>query len=245
MASSVFDGTWKADLSQMQAPKKPEVYLLKDGRYECKTCAPPISIAADGKDQPVTGHPYFDTVAIKVVDDRTVQETLKKSGKVIFAETVTVSTDDNTSKVEFTDSSAPNGQVIAGKETRARVEKGPAGSHPVSGAWRVASYDSQSDAGLTISFQQEGDTFHMRTPTGQSYAVKLDGSEAPFTGDPGVTSVAVQKTGERTVVETDRRDGKVVYVITMTVAADGGSMHVDIDDKLHATSMSYVAKKQP
>ena len=244
LASSAFDGTWKADLSQVQAPKKPDVYLLQNGRYECRTCVPPINITADGKDQPVTGQPYFDTIAIKILDDHAIQETLKKSGKVIFVETARLTLDGSATKVEFVDSSAPNGKAITGKETRARVEKGPPGAHLISGAWRVASYDTQSDTGLTVSYHQEGDTLHMSTLTGQSYAAKLDGSDAPYQGDPGVTSVSVRQNGERSVVETDKRDGKVVAVATMTVAADGRSMHVDIDDRLHGTSLSYVAVKQ-
>jgi hypothetical protein len=83
MAQSIFNGTWKGDLSSFQPPTKPDEYLLKDGMYDCKTCAPPYDIKADGTDQPVKGHPYMDTVAIKVLDDRTIEETDKKGGKTV------------------------------------------------------------------------------------------------------------------------------------------------------------------
>jgi Amino acid permease len=62
MAQSVFDGTWKANF-----PEKPDVYLLQDGIYKCKTCVPPIDVKADGQDHKVSGHPYYDTVNIKVI----------------------------------------------------------------------------------------------------------------------------------------------------------------------------------
>jgi hypothetical protein len=65
MAQSPFDGTWKIDMNSLQFPKKPEVYLLQNGMYECKTCVPPINIKADGQDQKVTGQPYYDTMSIK------------------------------------------------------------------------------------------------------------------------------------------------------------------------------------
>ena len=65
-AQNAFDGTWKIDLKKAEFPKKPDVYLLQNGMYQCKTCVPPIDIKADGQDQKVTGHPYFDSVAIKV-----------------------------------------------------------------------------------------------------------------------------------------------------------------------------------
>ncbi len=68
-AQSPFDGTWKINLNDAQFPKKPDVYLLQNGMYQCKTCVPPIDVKADGQDQKVTGHPYYDTVAIKVIND--------------------------------------------------------------------------------------------------------------------------------------------------------------------------------
>ena len=59
MAQSVFDGTWKTDLSSAKFPQKPDEYLLKDGTYQCETCVPPIQVKADGQDQKVTGQPYY------------------------------------------------------------------------------------------------------------------------------------------------------------------------------------------
>ena len=68
-AQSQFDGTWKIDTNSVQLPTKPDVFLLQNGMYECKSCVPPISIKADGTDQKVTGQPYFDTMSMKVIDD--------------------------------------------------------------------------------------------------------------------------------------------------------------------------------
>src|SRR3974377_205789 len=82
-AQSVFDGTWKFDLNTAKFPEKPDEFLLKDGMYQCKTCAPPVEVKADGQDQRVSGHPYYDTISIKVVDDRTIEETDKKNGKTL------------------------------------------------------------------------------------------------------------------------------------------------------------------
>ena len=43
-AQSVFEGTWKIDLQKVQMPKKPDVLLLQNGMYHCKTCVPPVSV---------------------------------------------------------------------------------------------------------------------------------------------------------------------------------------------------------
>lgn len=244
MAQSAFDGTWKVDIKTAQFPEKPEVYLLQDGMYHCKTCAPPIDIKADGQDQKVTGHPYYDTMSIKVVDDRTIEETHKKNGKTVATSKTWVSPDGNTLMFEFNDSSATNADPVTGKGEETRVAKGPAGSHAISGSWRAAKMESVSDNGLLFTYKVEGDSLTMTTPTGQSYTAKLDGTEAPYKGDPGTTSLSVKRLDKNTMEETDKRDGKVISVARMTVAADGKSMTIAVNDKLHGTTLQFVAEKQ-
>src|SRR3954470_14202127 len=65
---STIDGTWKADLASIQIDSKPDVILVKDGKYSCSTCTPPLALAADGAFHPVTGRPYADQISVKVDD---------------------------------------------------------------------------------------------------------------------------------------------------------------------------------
>jgi hypothetical protein len=244
MAQSAFDGTWKVDLKTAQFPTKPDVYLLQDGMYHCKTCVPAIAIKADGQDQKVTGHPYYDTASIKVVDDRTIEETDKKNGKVVATSKTSVSADGNTMMFEFSDSSATSGDPVTGKGEATRVAKGPAGSHAMSGSWRTAKMENVSDNGLAFTYKVEGDSLTMSNPMGQGYTAKLDGTDAPYKGDPGTTSVSVKRVDKDTMEETDKRDGKVITVTRMKVAADGKSITIAFDDKLHGTTGKIVAQKQ-
>ena len=57
-------------------------------------------------------------------------------------------------------------------------------------------------------------------------------------------SVSVKQLDKSTLEETDKRDGKVISATRMTVAADGKSMTVAFDDKLHGTTGRIVAQKQ-
>lgn len=243
-AQSAFDGTWKVDINNAQLPKKPDVFLLQEGMYHCKTCVPSIDIKADGQDQKVTGYPYFDTVSVKVVGDWTIEETHKKDGKMVFTSKTVVSPDGNTATWEFSDSSATNGAPVTGKGESTRVAKGPAGSHAISGSWRATKIENMSENGLLVTFKLEGDTFTMSNLTGQSYAAKLDGTDAPYKGDPGTTSVSVKRMGKDTIEETDKRDGKVISVARITVAPDGKSMTIEFTDKLHGTTSEFAAVKQ-
>lgn len=244
LAQSAFDGTWKIDLNKLQMPKKPSVLLLQDGVYQCKTCVPAIRIKADGTDQPVSGHPYFDMMAVKVVDAHTIQETEKKSGKLVSSSSTTVSDDGKTAAFEFTDHSASSNEPVTGKGSMTRVAAGPAGAHAISGSWRTSGYGNVSDNALTRTYKVDGDSLSMNAATGESFTARMDGSEAPYSGDPGTTSVSLKKLGSHAIQETDKRDGKVISIAKMTVAPDGKSMTIAIDDKLHGTTMSFVAMKQ-
>jgi hypothetical protein len=244
MAQSVFDGTWKVDMNTAKFPEKPDEYLLKDGMYHCKTCVPAISVKADGQDQKVSGHPYYDTVSIKVVDDRTIEEVDKKNGKTVANSKTWVSPDGNMLMFEFSDSSATNKDPVTGKGNETRVSKGPAGSHAISGSWRMGKMESLSENALSVTFKVTGDSMTMTNPTGQSYTAKMDGTEAPYKGDPGTSSVMVKKMGPNSLEETDKRDGKVISVERMTVSADGKTMKIVADDKLHGTQSEFTLAKQ-
>jgi hypothetical protein len=190
IAQNAFDGTWKFNLNDAQFPKKPDVFVLQDGMYHCKTCVPPIDVKADGEDHSVTGHPYFDSVSIKVVEDRSIEETDKKDGKTVATSKVIVSQDGKTADFEFTDSSNTNADPVTGKGTSTLVAKGHAGSHAVSGSWVTSKMENLSDNALTVTFKVEGDSLSMTNKTGQSYVAKLDGTDSPYHGDPGTTRVS-------------------------------------------------------
>ena len=244
MAQSAFDGTWKVDVDKVHTPKKPDVLLLENNMFECRTCVPPIKIKADGQDQPVVGNPYFDSMAVKVVDDHTVERTEKKAGKVVLTAQTTVAADGKTASFEFTDNTSSNGATVTGKGSMIRVAKGPAGSHAVSGSWRTASYGDVSDNGLSFTYTVAGDKVSMSTPTGQSYEATFNGADAPYRGEPGTTSVSVKKLGKNVIQETAKRYGKVTSISKMTVTADGKTMEIAVTDKLHGTTMSFVAVRQ-
>ncbi|MGB6430705.1 MAG: hypothetical protein WBF06_08970 [Candidatus Acidiferrales bacterium] len=244
MAQSAFDGTWKIELNNAQLPTKPDVYLLQDGMYSCKTCVPAYEVKADGQDHAVAGDPYWDTISITVVDDHTTDITEKKDGKIVLTAKVTVSPDGDTLDGEYTDSSDTNSSPVTGKGEATRVEKGPAGSSAISGSWQTTKMQSVSDNGLLFTYKVEGDSATMTTPTGQSYTAKLDGTDAPYMGDPGTTSVSVKRMGDNTIEETDKRDGKVIDVSRMTVSADGKTMTIENTDVLHGTTSQFTAEKQ-
>jgi len=243
-AQAGFTGTWKADLHSVQAPQKPDVFMIKDGTYTCRSCVPAVTIKADGAFHRVTGHPYYDEQSVKVVDARTVEFATRLKGKLVGRGTDSVSADGRTLTFAFTDTSSPNGQVVTGKGTEHRVGPAPAGTHAVSGSWRTDKYENVSDAGLLVTYKLVGDVLQMTTPTGQSYQAKVGGPAVSIHGDPASTMASVRRLGPTTLQEIDTRAGKPVSVATMTLNRDGKTMSVVFEDKVQATRMAYKSVKQ-
>jgi uncharacterized Zn-binding protein involved in type VI secretion len=241
-AQSPFDGTWKVEPDKTKHSKKPDVLLLENGMYECKSCVPPINVKADGQFQPVSGNPYLDMMKVEVVDDHHVNSESQKAGKQVSAVKRSVSDDGKTLTEAWTYYGNPTGGPVSGTDVLTRVGKAP-GGNAVSGSWRQEKGDVATADALLFTFKSGGDSLAMTTPTGQSYDAKLDGKDYSMVGDPGVTTVSLRRIGND-IEETDKRDGKVIWVGKMSVSADGKTMTVEGDDKLHGTKSTYYAIKQ-
>jgi len=243
MAQSPFDGTWKIDISSVQWPEKPDVYLLQNGMYECKTCVPPINIKADGTDQKVTGDPYSDTLAVKMIDDRNIELTSKKDGKVVGTAKESVSSDGTTLTVNWTNSVYQSAGTQSGSFTEKCMAKGPVGANLISGSWRTQKAEFPA-AFLTWTYKVNGNELIRTSPVGEGYTAKLDGTDAPWKGNPGITSVSVKMLAKDTLEETTKRDGKVIGIAKDTISADGKTMKWVFEDKLQDTIFKGDAHKQ-
>jgi len=233
IAQSSINGTWKLDAGTLPMSTDALVWLLQDGRYQCKSCTPPIDVKADGQDQPTPGQSY-DTLSVRILDDHTVRLIEKKNGQIDSDEKFTASADGTTATDEFAN----------WKLTMTRVVRGPAGSHTLSGTWRPVKMESISDVGLLITYRLESEILTMSRPSGLSYKAKLDGTAVPYEGDPEKHAVSVRRVDVNTIEETDELNGKPTSVVRMTVAADGKSMTIVVNDLGARTTSQIVAVKQ-
>lgn len=232
MAQSSFDGTWKVDFNSAM-PRKVNDWLLQNGTFRCTSCSPIIDVKADGKDQSIKGQPY-DTISVKIVDHRTVEEIEKKNGQTVSDEKLTVSDYGNTVTDEF-----GNWKLIM-----TRIARAPTGAHALSGSWQPSKIESVSDKELLVTYKQEGDALSMSRPTGQSYTAKLDGTDALYKGDPDTNGVALKRINKNTIEETDKLNGKIVNVAQMTVAPDGKSMTVSVKNAQDGTTNQFTMQKE-
>ena len=244
MAQSPFDGTWRLDSDTVQMQRKPEVYLLKDGTYDCEACDPRLHLKADGNDKKITGDACFDTVNVKVIDGRTVEETYKKDGKTVETSRITVSSDGKTATMDWSERCNAKGDLVAVQRILARIAPAPPGAHAVSGSWRLVKRVAVSDNVFTGTLRLQGDTFSFMDPAGQGYTARLDGTETPTSGELGNNTVSVRRLAENTIKETHKQNGKVDEIVTYVLAADGKSMTITIENPASGNTEKYFATKQ-
>jgi len=242
LAQTSFDGTWKANLNNVQFSQKPDVFSLQNGIYKCSSCVPPYQVKADGTDQPIQGQQSYDSIAVKQVDDHTVHLTRKLKGKVVGESTQTA--EGNNLKVNFTDHT-PTGEDVKGNFNMVRVGKAVPGAHPISGSWKMEKLSQLSENALTTIFKTQGDQLSMKSPAGDSYTAKFDGKDYPYQGNYGINQVSLRRVDPNTIEETDKKDGKVLGVARMTLSPDGKKIQVAYTDKVMNTSMKYEMDRQP
>jgi hypothetical protein len=243
-AQTPFDGTWVANSETAQLPKRPEVYSLQNGVYECESCVPKIKANADGKDYPIAGSPYFSAIAIQVIDDHTIEITEKQKGKVVYKEVDKVSPNGNTLRQDVTDLAALNGKAVVAQETLQRISAGAAHAHAVSGSWQAQKIKFASENGITVTYHSTPEGLQASNPGGEGYDAKFDGKEYPIHGDPAHGTVSLKKVNANTIVETDRQDGRVHYMLRMNVSPDGKTMKVTETDEERGTKTTYILEKK-
>jgi hypothetical protein len=223
LAQSAFDGTWKLDATTVhQSGGEPMTIRLENGMYHCN-CHPPVAVKADGQDHPVKGHDGFNAVAVKVINDHSIERTEKQDGKVVYDSTITVAPDGKTATEEFNiyAGSSPS----TGKGVLKRVAKGALGSNAVAGSWRLDHVVSGGGAVFDPTYKIEGNSVTFSDAAGNSYTAKLGGKPVPYmeSGKADGT-VSVKMLGKNTLRETYAKDGMMTSTSTMTVSADGKTM---------------------
>jgi hypothetical protein len=242
LAQSPFDGVWRMNLENTQYVGK-ESYNLQNGVFRCTTCDPKIDARADGQDHPASGSPYFDTVNVRIVDDRTVEIVYKKNGKVSSTVKMVASPDGKALNTEFV-SVTEGGQKLAGNYASSRVDAAPGSAHRTSGVWQPGKLANASETMRETTYKTTGDRLSMSDKAGNSYTAAFDGKDHPFKGDPGITTVSLRKIDANTIEETYKRDGKTVGVSRMTITAGGKTMSASFHDTVRDVTVKWTADKK-
>ena len=114
MAAKNFAGRWKLNLAKSEIPPvtKSQVLTIKtDGVHvtmreelvneKGETLIIVVEGKFDGRDYPVTGTPFADTVSYRLLDAHTIEGIAKKNGRVCVRETAVLSQDGQVVRVTY------------------------------------------------------------------------------------------------------------------------------------------------
>ena len=90
-----------------------------------------------------------------------------------------------------------------------------------------------------VTFKVEGDHVTMSASSGSGYKAKLDGTDAPLTGDKAADRVSVTMPDKNTLLETSKKDGVAWLTMRMQVDANGKSAKVTWKNTKNGKSGSY------
>ena len=235
-----FDGTWKTSIEEAKLSPKAFTFSIRDGIYDCSSCAPAINVKANGESQHVSGQIY-DTITVKSVTPNSIQIIAAKGSKTVFEQVRTVSNDE--SELSIRTVSSPNNKTpVRTGSLWERVGKVPPRAHPVSGSWAVKKATQDED--LLESYRSIGDELHYTASTGEAWAAKIDGKDYPVTGSYATDAVFLKKITKNILEVNYKRDGQLIQVDRITVSADGKTMNNVVDGILTGRTTTYISHRQ-
>ena len=245
LAQSPFDGTWKGDVSTAKTDAKPDQLEVKDGIYTCATCLPPLTVKADGLFHAIADRPYWDEIAVRVVNGRTLRAQYRRDGRVVGETRRVVSDDGNTLTISSMNTYNAAELPINATSTASRVGPAPAGAHAISGLWQVAPDNAVSDAALTMTVKVVGDRLNLSTPTGETLDAIFGGPYALNVGNPGKMTTKAERPQPNQIRLTDMLAGRVIRVSTYTLSPDGIMLDGEWTDPRDGSKGTFVARRQP
>jgi hypothetical protein len=237
VAESPFDGTWIVD-ADVKPSEKPTEFLVSKGVFRTGT----LEIRADGQDHEIKPTEYSDAMNVRIVDEHTVEVVSKKAGKAMFIETETVSADGNTLIQVLKDTT--ESEAVTFVTTSRRIALRPTGAHLVSGSWQAIK-TTRSKNGSIISYKCTAEGFSAETPLGEKLVAKFDGKYYPIEDDPWHTMVSVKLIDPNTIEQANQRNGKVVFVVRLTITLDGKTIHASSESKEDGSITTWELHKQP
>ena len=190
---SVLNGTWKTDKDSVKFEQKPDEFALKDGTYNCTTCIPPLTVAADGQFHESPAGPMPTACRSRRPTTRPSRFHSKKGGKEVSSVTMSVSADGNTLTRKFHDGDGELRRSTDRARPRAQVRRPPALMRRRANG-RPNQVNDYSEEALSATYTIAGNKVTW-AGQGQTYTAELGGPAVAVTGDLGGTTVAVTQEG--------------------------------------------------
>lgn len=219
-ADNPFIGKWKLDPGKSDFRGATIKYEdAGNGEIRFTEGAMSYTFSTDGKQHP--GMFSSDVVTGKQVGPKEWEQSIRRKGRVLQTIRSTTS-DDGATLTEVTKGTRPDGSSFVNTATYERVGSGSG----ITGEWKSKG-EQQSSPG-TVEFAENGpDGVSFILPNSKARCdLKLDGKDYTAKGPtvPSGITIAMTKTGDRSMDFTEKSKGKPIIKSTFTVSDDGRTM---------------------
>jgi hypothetical protein len=217
-ADSPFAGKWKLNTAKSKFTGLTTNYeALPTGEMQVTSEGQSSKFQVDGKEYPAT---FGAGATWKQIDPATWETTYRLNGVVLSVETTHISADGKTMTVTAK-GTKPNGEAFNDSTTLQRTSGGPG----LTGKWKSTAVKSSTEMWEITPNGDDGLTMKI-VDFNAVCTLKFDGKDYPATGPtiPKNFTLAVRKTGARSLEMTEKMDGRVVSADTFTVSADGKTL---------------------
>ncbi len=222
LAQSPFDGTWV--LNQQKSDFTGETMTIEDaGDGSIKFVSPDFtySVKTDGTK---TETPGGATIAIQKQGEDSFHQTLWRKGNELSQSDWKLSDGGKTLTIhEF--GTRPDGEKFDNTTTYTRASAGAG----LGGEWKTTAVKMGNPQTFTIKIGADDQMTWDIPAMKATWKGKTDGTEAPAVGPtvPETLTLAVTRSGPRTISMVEKLKGKTLYTATYTVSEDGKTMTVE------------------
>jgi hypothetical protein len=214
-------GQWKINVASSSFGEWTVTYAdVGAGEMQATMDGMTMKFKMDGKDYP---DPWGGTSAWKQVDPSSWETVNKLKGKVLSTDARRLSADGKTLTVT-SKGTRPDGKAFDDEYVYARVSGGPG----LGGKWKSSKVSYSGPSVVDIS-AYESDGLALRVADwGVSWNAKFDGKDNPVKGPnvPDGFTIALKKTGPKSLEYVQKQNGKELYKGTWTVSDDGKTITI-------------------
>jgi hypothetical protein len=220
-ADSPFTGKWKLNTAKSKFTGVTTTFeALPTGEMQMTSEGQSDKFKIDGKEYPTA---FGAGATWKQLDPNSWETTYRMNGKVLSVDTTRISADGKTMTITAK-GTKPNGEAFNDTTTLQRVSGGPG----LAGKWKSTEVKASTEMWDISPNGDDGLTMKI-VDFNAICTMKFDGKDYPATGPtvPKNLTLAAQKASPRSLDMTEKMDGKVVFLFSFTVSADGKTLTSD------------------
>jgi hypothetical protein len=216
--------------------------MIERGGFRRSGCGTPIEVPTDGTDTPVKDQPLFDTLAVKIVNQRRVDIVQKLAGRLVWKGVYTVSKDQSSMVVQFHDARAST--AVSGSIQYLRQGNLLSGAHALSGVWRPEKLTQLSTNATMLTIQENAQGVAVKWGDGRSAESPINAQYYPMNGYlPGAQISILRPRPD--MLAMNREQGVVpVEIVRASVSQDGQTLTYKQTDWVCRDLTTFLYKRQ-